>query len=157
PARLDAPWSTVSIQLLAGGAFAPSDSGVVQGSLGAEWGAIEPWGLQVEGGIQSYRSGPFTAGTLHPHPRWAGAGLRRAFYVWGRSGFVGSIGGRFERIAVTDGDPADARDVFTAAGVAALEWRQVVKYGFFFAARTSAEVRLRAEGFSAGSTPRALV
>jgi hypothetical protein len=69
----------------------------------------------------------------------------------GPSGLHLSLGARVERIVVAlGGVNPDMRDIFTAAAVTALEWRQVLDGGLFVAARVFAQARMRSEVIAEG-------
>jgi hypothetical protein len=140
---------SATIELLGGGALAPDDFALGQVSFGGDVSFVEPWGITVEGGLESSRSTFSLLGPVSASLTWLGLGARYALYFLGQSGLHLSLGARVERISVALGsDPPDQRDVFTVAAVTALEWRQVIDRGFFFAARVFAQARMRTEIFS---------
>jgi hypothetical protein len=140
---------SATVELLGGGALAPDDSALGQVSLGGDVSFYEPWGITVEGGLESSRSAYSLLGPLSANLSWLGMGARYALYFLGESGLHLSLGARVERISVALGGwSPDQRDVFTLAAVTALEWRQLIDRGFFFAARVFAQARMRTEVFS---------
>jgi hypothetical protein len=152
------PRVTASLQLLGGGAFVPSYSGVAQGALGAELGFYEPFGVQLEGGIESPISVNMGMDTVTAQVTRVGVSLRAAVYGTGRSGLFVCLGGNVERILVSvQGVDNDSRVILGGGAVFSAEWRQVLKSGLYLAARAHAELRAHVGTFSTAFTPDALV
>jgi hypothetical protein len=146
---IDEPEHAFSIQAFGGGALAPGDAAVLHASIGADWAFSVPFALQIDGGIETTRSGAWSLGVINASLSWLGLALRCRALSAGLSGLFISLGGRFERIAVSvEGEETDGRNVVTGAAFAAVEWRQALRGALFFAVKTYAQLRPRAEDFS---------
>ena len=109
-----------------------------------EWGFLEPWGVSLEAGLQSLRTGAdgpvIKASVLLQSATLA---IRRGFFTHGLDGFHLSLGFQLVRMSAGATGTSDAHgvDVVAPAGAASVDWRVTSKGGLFFLARFGAEVR----------------
>lgn len=132
---------------LAGGAgstFQEPPTG--QGSLVAELGFLQNWGVALEAGIETARTGSIGAGRVHATVGWASVFARRRVI----SNLHLMVGARLWLLqANAEGFTVNETTTLVTPGFAAqAEWRQPVYQGLYLMLRPGVSARIRPESLS---------